>query len=112
MGGAQAVAAMAYGTETVPQVDKIVGPATSSLQPPRNCLYGTVDIDMIAGPSEILVLADDSANPKYVAADLMSQAEHDRLASAIPDYHQRTACQRNRGRIAAADGIPFPPRDY
>ena len=83
MGGAQAVAALAYGTETVPQVDKIVGPGNIFVATAKKLLYGTVDIDMIAGPSEILVLADDSANPKYVAADLMSQAEHDRLASAI-----------------------------
>ena len=83
MGGAQAVAAMAYGTETVPQVDKIVGPGNIFVATAKKLLYGTVDIDMIAGPSEILVLADDSANPKYVAADLMSQAEHDKMASAI-----------------------------
>ena len=76
-------AALAYGTETVPQVDKIVGPGNIFVATAKKLLYGTVDIDMIAGPSEILVLADDSANPKYVAADLMSQAEHDRLASAI-----------------------------
>ena len=83
MGGAQAVAALAYGTETVPQVDKIVGPGNIYVATAKKLLYGTVDIDMIAGPSEILVLADESADPVYVAADLMSQAEHDRLASAI-----------------------------
>lgn len=83
MGGAQAVAALAYGTESVPKVDKIVGPGNIFVATAKKLVYGTVDIDMIAGPSEILVLADDSANPKFLAADLMSQAEHDRLASAI-----------------------------
>lgn len=83
MGGAQAVAALAYGTETVPKVDKIVGPGNIFVATAKKLLYGTVDIDMIAGPSEILVLADESANPKFLAADLMSQAEHDKLASAI-----------------------------
>ncbi len=83
MGGAQAVAALAYGTESVPKVDKIVGPGNIFVATAKKLLYGMVDIDMIAGPSEILVLADDSANPKYLAADLMSQAEHDKMASAI-----------------------------
>ena len=83
MGGAQAVAALAYGTESVPKVDKIVGPGNIFVATAKKLLYGIVDIDMIAGPSEILVLADDSANPKYLAADLMSQAEHDKMASAI-----------------------------
>ena len=83
MGGAQAVAALAYGTETVPKVDKIVGPGNIFVATAKKLLYGNVDIDMIAGPSEILVLSDETANPKFLAADLMSQAEHDRLASAI-----------------------------
>jgi len=83
MGGAQAVAALAYGTETIPKVDKIVGPGNIFVATAKKLLYGTVDIDMIAGPSEILIIADDTANPKYLAADLMSQAEHDRIASAI-----------------------------
>lgn len=83
MGGAQAVAALAYGTESVTKVDKIVGPGNIFVATAKKLLYGTVDIDMIAGPSEILVLADESANPKFLAADLMSQAEHDKLASAI-----------------------------
>lgn len=82
-GGAQAVAALAYGTETIPKVSKIVGPGNIFVATAKKILYGTVDIDMIAGPSEILVVADDTANPKYIAADLMSQAEHDKLASAI-----------------------------
>lgn len=83
MGGAQAVAALGCGTETVPKVEKIVGPGNIFVATAKKLLYGTVDIDMIAGPSEILIIADSSANPKFLAADLMSQAEHDRLASAI-----------------------------
>lgn len=82
-GGAQAVAALAFGTESIPKVDKIVGPGNIYVATAKKLLYGVVDIDMIAGPSEILVLADDTANPAYVAADLMSQAEHDVLASSI-----------------------------
>ena len=83
MGGAQAVAALAYGTETVPKVDKIVGPGNIFVATAKKLLFGTVDIDMIAGPSEILIIADKTANPKFLAADLMSQAEHDKLASSI-----------------------------
>ena len=83
IGGAQAVAALAYGTESVPKVDKIVGPGNIFVATAKKLLYGTIDIDMIAGPSEILVIADSSAKPEYLAADLMSQAEHDRMASAI-----------------------------
>lgn len=82
-GGAQAVAALAYGTESVPKVDKIVGPGNIFVALAKRAVYGYVSIDSIAGPSEILVLADDSANPRFVAADLLSQAEHDELASAI-----------------------------
>ena len=80
IGGAQAVAALAYGTETVPKVDKIVGPGNIYVALAKKLLYGVVDIDMVAGPSEILVIADESANPAWVAADLLSQAEHDELA--------------------------------
>lgn len=83
MGGAQAVAALAYGTQSVPKVDKIVGPGNIFVATAKKLFYGTVDIDMIAGPSEILIVADKSANPKFLAADLMSQAEHDKMASAI-----------------------------
>lgn len=83
IGGAQAVGALAYGTETIPKVDKIVGPGNIYVATAKRILYGVVDIDMIAGPSEILVMADSSANPKFLAADLMSQAEHDVLASSI-----------------------------
>ncbi len=82
-GGAQAVSALAFGTETIPKVDKIVGPGNIFVATAKKLLYGIVDIDMIAGPSEILILADHKANPKYIAADLMSQAEHDKLASSI-----------------------------
>ncbi len=83
VGGAQAIAAMAYGTEIIPKVDKIVGPGNIYVALAKRAVYGHVSIDSIAGPSEILVLADESATPKYVAADLLSQAEHDELASAI-----------------------------
>ncbi|MBQ8967874.1 histidinol dehydrogenase [Ruminococcus sp.] len=82
-GGAQAIAALAYGTEEIPKVDKIVGPGNIYVATAKKLLYGVVDIDMVAGPSEILVMADETAKPKFVAADLMSQAEHDKLASAI-----------------------------
>lgn len=82
-GGAQAIAALAYGTEEIPKCDKIVGPGNIFVATAKKLLYGIVDIDMIAGPSEILVMADKTADPKFVAADLMSQAEHDKLASAI-----------------------------
>lgn len=82
-GGAQAIAAMAFGTQSVPKVDKITGPGNIFVALAKKAVYGYVSIDSIAGPSEILVLADETANPKYVAADLLSQAEHDELASAI-----------------------------
>ncbi len=83
LGGAQAVAALAYGTQSVPQVDKIVGPGNIYVATAKRLVYGQVDIDMIAGPSEILVIADGGSNPAWVAADLLSQAEHDRLATAV-----------------------------
>lgn len=83
LGGAQAVAALAFGTQTVPKVDKIVGPGNIYVATAKKLLFGEVDIDMIAGPSEILIIADENANPKFIAADLMSQAEHDKLASSI-----------------------------
>ena len=83
VGGAQAVAALAYGTESVPKVDKIVGPGNAFVAEAKKQVFGKVAIDMIAGPSEILVLADDSCNPAFVAADLLSQAEHDKMASAV-----------------------------
>jgi len=83
VGGAQAIGALAYGTESIDKVDKIVGPGNIYVALAKKAVYGHVSIDSIAGPSEILVLADDTANPRYVAADLLSQAEHDELASAI-----------------------------
>lgn len=83
VGGAQAVAALAFGTESIPRVDKIVGPGNIFVALAKKAVYGHVSIDSIAGPSEILVIADEAANPRYVAADLLSQAEHDELASAI-----------------------------
>ena len=82
-GGAQAVAALAYGTEKIPKVDKIVGPGNIFVATAKRLLYGVVDIDMVAGPSEILIVADKTAKPSFLAADLMSQAEHDKMASAI-----------------------------
>lgn len=83
VGGAQAIAALAYGTETVPKVDKIVGPGNAFVAEAKKQVYGIVSIDMIAGPSEILVVADGKSNEKFVAADLLSQAEHDKMASAV-----------------------------
>ena len=83
VGGAQAVAALAYGTETIPCVDKIVGPGNAFVAEAKKQVFGTVSIDMIAGPSEILAVADEGADPRHVAADLLSQAEHDRLAAAV-----------------------------
>lgn len=83
LGGAQAIAALAYGTESVPRVDKIVGPGNAYVAEAKRQVYGRVSIDMIAGPSEILIVADASSDPRHLAADLLSQAEHDRLASAV-----------------------------
>ena len=83
VGGAQAIAALAYGTESIPKVDKIVGPGNAFVAEAKKQVFGKVSIDMIAGPSEILVVADSTANPRFVAADLLSQAEHDKMASAV-----------------------------
>jgi len=83
VGGAQAIAALAYGTDSIPKVDKIVGPGNIYVATAKRMVFGTVDIDMIAGPSEITVIADDTANPQYVAADMLSQLEHDKLAQAV-----------------------------
>ena len=83
IGGAQAIAAMAYGTQTIPKVDKVTGPGNIFVATAKKMVYGVCDIDMIAGPSEILIIADKTARPEYVAADLLSQAEHDVLASSI-----------------------------
>lgn len=94
VGGAQAIAAMAFGTESIPKVDKIVGPGNIYVALAKKAVFGYVSIDSIAGPSEILVLADDSANPRFVAADLLSQAEHDEMASAILITTSRTLAQQ------------------
>ncbi len=100
MGGAQAVGALAYGTETIPKVDKIVGPGNIFVATAKRILYGVVDIDMIAGPSEILVMADSTANPKFLAADLMSQAEHDVLASSILLTTDRAVAEKTLEELA------------
>ncbi len=83
IGGAQAIAAMAFGTETVPKVDKIVGPGNIYVALAKRYVYGVVDIDMLAGPSEVVILADQTANPKFIAADMLAQAEHDQMAQAV-----------------------------
>lgn len=93
MGGAQAIAALAYGTESVPQVDKIVGPGNAYVAEAKKQVFGQVNIDMIAGPSEVLVIADGKSNPAFVAADLLSQAEHDKMASAVLVTESRQLAQ-------------------
>ena len=110
-GGAQAIAALAYGTESIPKVDKIVGPGNIYVALAKKSVYGHVSIDSVAGPSEILVLADETANPRFVAADLLSQAEHDEMASAIlvttseklakevSDWTDRFISELSRGEI-------------
>lgn len=119
MGGAQAVAALAFGTQTVPKVDKIVGPGNIYVATAKKLLYGIVDIDMIAGPSEILIIADQNANPEFLAADLMSQAEHDVLASAILLTDSPVLAQQVQDALASqiqklsrADIIRQSLRDY
>ena len=99
LGGAQAVAALAYGTETVPRVDKITGPGNIYVATAKKMVFGQVDIDMIAGPSEILVLNDGSGNPAHIAADLLSQAEHDELASAVLITTDRDFADKVRAAI-------------
>ncbi len=94
IGGAQAVAALAYGTESVPKVDKIVGPGNAFVAEAKRQVYGIVDIDMIAGPSEILIVADENANPIAVAADMLSQAEHDKNASAVLITNSETLAEK------------------
>lgn len=97
VGGAQAIAALAYGTQSIPKVDKIVGPGNAFVAEAKKQVFGMVSIDMIAGPSEILVVADKTCNPKYVAADLLSQAEHDKMASAVlvTDSYELATAVRN-----------------
>ena len=99
MGGAQAIAAMAYGTECVPRVDKITGPGNLFVTLAKKEVYGHVDIDMLAGPSEILILADDSASPSYIAADLLSQAEHDPLASSIIITDDKSLAEQSMNEV-------------
>ena len=108
-GGAQAVAALAYGTESVPKADKVVGPGNVFVATAKRMLYGLVDIDMIAGPSEILVLADGTCNPVYVAADLLSQAEHDKLASAVLVTDSEELAYAVRDELGRQ--IPLLPRE-
>ncbi len=99
VGGAQAIAALAYGTESIPKVDKIVGPGNAFVAEAKKQVFGKVSIDMIAGPSEILIVADEKANPAHVAADLLSQAEHDKLASAVLVTNSETLAQAVREEL-------------
>lgn len=99
VGGAQAIAALAFGTESIPKVDKIVGPGNIFVATAKRLVFGTVDIDMIAGPSEILVIADETAEPKFLAADLMSQAEHDPMACAILLTTSREIAEKTAAEI-------------
>ena len=99
VGGAQAIAALAYGTETVPSVDKIVGPGNAYVSAAKRQVFGQVDIDKIAGPSEVVVVADDSAHPDYVAADLMAQAEHDEAAVALAIVYSRVQAEAIRASL-------------
>ena len=100
VGGAQAVAALAYGTETIPRVDKIVGPGNVYVAAAKRLVFGQVDIDSIAGPSEVLLLVDGSADPRYVAADMLSQAEHDELAAAVCVTPSMATARKVQGAIA------------
>ena len=124
-GGAQGVAAIAHGTETIKKADKIVGPGNIFVATAKKLSYGLVDIDMVAGPSEVLVIADENANPKYIAADLMSQAEHDKLASALLVTTSREHLEvlvdnpvnmlpkiKNAGSIFLGEYSPEPLGDY
>ena len=108
LGGAQAIAALAYGTETVPKVHKIVGPGNIFVATAKKMVFGTVSIDMVAGPSEILVIADKDCNPSYVAADLLSQAEHDKLASSILITDSKELAEKVKDELEVQ--IPLLPR--
>lgn len=108
LGGAQAIAALAYGTETVPKVDKIVGPGNAFVAEAKKQVFGRVSIDMIAGPSEILVVADSTCSPKYVAADMLSQAEHDKMASAVLVTDSRSFAEKVSAELE--EQIPLLPR--
>ena len=104
IGGAQAIAAAAYGTETIPKFHKIVGPGNIYVAAAKRMVYGAVDIDMIAGPSEIMIIADETANPKYIAADMMSQAEHDLYSSAILVTTDETVIKETEAEIVRQAG--------
>ena len=108
MGGAQAVAALAYGTESVPRVDKIVGPGNAFVAEAKRQVFGQVAIDMIAGPSEILIVADGKSNPRHVAADLLSQAEHDKMASAVLVTDSQTLARQVQQELERQ--LPLLPR--
>ena len=108
VGGAQAIAALAYGTEAIPRVFKIVGPGNALVAEAKRQVYGQVSIDMIAGPSEILVIADEKSNPRHVAADLLSQAEHDKLASAVLVTNSEELAQKVSEELELQ--IPLLPR--
>lgn len=110
IGGAQAVAALAYGTESIPAVDKIVGPGNIFVAAAKKLVYGKVDIDMIAGPSEILVISDDQANPVYIAADLLSQAEHDPMASPILLATSQTIIDKTNAELKRQSAL-LPKRE-
>lgn len=119
VGGVQAVAALAYGAGFIPRVDKLVGPGNAYVAAAKRMVYGTLDIDMVAGPSEVLVIADSTADPKYVAADLLSQAEHDPLASAVlltnsEELAQAVAAEivRQAGYLSRRDIIEASLRDF
>ena len=99
VGGAHGVAALAYGTETIPKVDKIVGPGNIYVATAKRMVYGEVDIDMIAGPSDVLIVADHSANPRWIAADLLAQAEHDTLAQAILVTTEETLIEKVQSEL-------------
>ena len=104
VGGAQAVAALAYGTETIPRVDKIVGPGNAFVAEAKRQVFGQVAIDMIAGPSEILIVADKSADPVWLAADMLSQAEHDKLATAILITDSAALAEKTAAELEAQQG--------
>ncbi len=109
IGGAQAVGALAFGTATIPRVDKIVGPGNIYVATAKKMVFGEVDIDMVAGPSEILILADDSADPRHVAADLLSQAEHDELATCVLVTDSQKLADRARVEVERqVDALPRP----
>ncbi len=119
VGGAQAVAALTYGAGFIPRVDKLVGPGNAFVAAAKRMAYGAVDIDMVAGPSEILVIADERADPRFVAADLLSQAEHDRMASAIllttsPALAQAVGLETERqaGRLDRAEIVAESLRNF